>query len=376
MAYTILPTFNKTLAKDTPSGVKTGISDANYVIHVTATLDSTPNPPAVWPTLQLFLDPDNLSVMTDNGDPLDTQNTHNSFLIEPDNAGNYSVYIAANFKVVASTSFAIMDDADSLCEGATIFFSSYSGLTTSYAPPILPIDENGIIQLNGENPYINVGLPANLRSLNSSRAQAALLVNGTQFVSSSFEEAYNEGFRVPVNMLNEDTQNRFGYTIVNGDSSISPVTAYANVEGEIITRPPSSPLRTLTESPYLLNHASAINDASRDATVYIDYPLGNPDGLAPNDTINVTVYINGWFQNSDIPNNTIFSLTPISVPLKSTGSLTTVIPKEKLAGFGMNAAGRAGTIYIDYTLTKSGSQDVSALPKLYYTGRINTVGPI
>lgn len=314
--------------------------------------------------------------MADDGTTV-SQNQYGSYQFSPDQYGQYSINLAANQKTLVSTSFSVMGDADSQTKGVNVFFSSYANLITEYGPPVLPVDENGIIQVSSEDPYIIVGLPSTTASFrNFPTAQAALLVNGTTFVSDSYRIVFDEGFRVPVNMLSEDTPNRFGYTIVNGATSVSPVTAYANVEGEIITRPPPSPLRTLTESPYLLNHAAVVIDATRDTTVFIDYPADNPDGLNIGDKITMTVYINAWLQGSNIPNNTIFSLDPFLIQVITKNQITATIPKGKLAGFGMNSAGRPGTIYIDYTLTKKGSNDVSALPITYYTGLINTVGPI
>ncbi|NKC49474.1 hypothetical protein HED54_20540 [Ochrobactrum anthropi ATCC 49188] len=172
--------------------------------------------------------------------------------------------------------------------------------------------------------------------------------------------------------------NQFGYIIVNGTSSAAPVTAWTKVTGAILTKPLPSPLRTLTQSPYLPAHAATVNDASKDLPVYIDIPEGNPDNIAKDDVIDLTVYINSYNQGTNQPNNKIISLAQIVVNDNDITSkkITSKIKSSDLQGCGMNASAVPGTIYIDYTLKKAKSDTVSAMPQQYYSGLINTVGPI
>ncbi|WP_139973443.1 hypothetical protein [Ochrobactrum sp. CGA5] len=371
MTYTISPVFNKTLATEFGKGAVPTTSEPDKLIKVDVTVSGGAG--SSYPNLQVFTSPSTLIVI--DSDHNTVAGGDEGYVLKVGADGKCTFYLAAPTKTLSSISLVVENDPDSRYVGPEVFFSSYSGLTTTYGPPLLPVDEDGIIQLGGSSTHILVLLPDTTSSYQLyPRAQAALLINGTQFVSGPFNTIYNEGFQVPVNMLHEDAQNRFGYTIINGNDSISPVTAYATTEGEIITRPPASPLRTLNESPYLLNHAATLNDASSDVTVYIDCD-GNPDHLQDGDVITVTVYINGWFQGSNIPNNTIFTLGVINFRSTSQSPLTAVIPKEKLVGFGMNAIGTPGTIYIDYSVKHRIGNNTYAMPKKYYAGSINTVGP-
>lgn len=376
MTYTINYTFGSTLAEDTPVGTPLTKNEP-YAIQVTATIVDDTGATVTDQKIQFNTYPLTLIVLADDGTAIDLDPVYGSYIIDPDLEGNFTFWLVASQKTIVTTGFIVQDDAESVQDGPVVFFSSYRGLVTKYGAPILPIDEKGIIQIERHEQYITVVLPISTSPYKEyDTATVALLINGSQFVQGNFIEIYNNGFKVPTNMLNTDQLNRFGYTIVNASTAISPVAPQAPVNGEINNRPIDSILRTLVESPHLPQFAQVINDPSNDAMVIID-TTNNPDKLGAGDVIKITVYINAWRQGTNIPNNTIISLHEITIQTINIGEpIVAIIPKAKLAGYGMDASGNAGTLYIDYTLTKNGENTVSALPMRYFTGYINTVGPI
>ena len=206
----------------------------------------------------------------------------------------------------------------------------------------------------------------------------ALLVNGDSSIVGSFSDIYNSGFRVPTNMLIAEKTNQFGYIIVNGANSVAPITAWTTVIGEILLKPPYSKFRTSKQSPYLPSHAAAVNNASVDLSVYIDIPESNPDNINPDDIFSITVYIDAYHQGTYQANNNIFSLADITVRPADIENkrITATIDKSKLQSYGMNASGQPGSIYIDYTLKRAVGSTDPLMPEYYYSGVINTVGPI
>ncbi|UWF60423.1 hypothetical protein [Brucella sp. 2716] len=376
MTYTIKYSFSSTLAQECYPNTVT--NNAPYGIHVTATVMDANNKTVTGQSLQLFTSPATLTLMDDEGKAQPNYDPLNGFIIKGDADGNYSFWLASANKTIVSTSFAVQNDPDSAIDTPDLIFTSYNNLTTQYGPPILPTDEDGIIQIDVTTPFITVNLPTSTNIFASYQgAMATLLVNGTQAIAERFSVAYNEGFKVPTNMLDPAMLNRFGYTIQNGLQTVSPVAPKVAVNGDVMNRPVPSPLRTLTESPYLPNYAQVITDASKDISVSINYPTENPDNIKVGDTIIFTVYVNAWRQGSNSPNNTIFELAPLTVQATDIGQpLSAVIPASKLAGFGMNANGVPGTVYIDYDVVKAGEKQSSGEPITYFSGAINTVGPI
>ncbi|WP_235915791.1 hypothetical protein [Brucella anthropi] len=378
MTYTIKYSFDKTTSKDTPIGTAVSKS-SDYAIHVTASISDGTSDPVKGKILQFYTDPPTLIVMDSKGKSLEYDNVWGSYLIS-DEEGEYSFYLAAQQKTIVKTGLIVEDDPDSAndLDPPIVVFSSYVGLTTKYGPPVVH-DDDGVIDLGSGTPYINIGLPSTTKDFtNFPEAMTALLVNGSQSVTGLFSTIFNDGFTVPTNMLLTEEPNQFGYIIVNGTSSAAPVTAWTKVTGAILTKPLPSPLRTLTQSPYLPAHAATVNDASKDLPVYIDIPEGNPDNIAKDDVIDLTVYINSYNQGTNQPNNKIISLAQIVVNDNDITSknITSKINGSDLQGCGMNASAVPGTIYIDYTLKKAKSDTVSAMPQQYYSGLINTVGPI
>lgn len=376
MVYKVYPVFSSLFAEDTPSST---ITTANpYSIHVTAVVKDASGKIANTKKLQFNTSPFTLVLMRDDGTTIDKDPDYQSYIIDPDDQGNFSFWLASPSKTIVNTSLVVMDDSDSEYNGPILFFSSYRNTTTKYGPPLIVTDSHGVIELSGDNPFVTVSLPMSTADFTHyDTATTALLVNGNQFIEGNFNAIYKDGFQVPTNMLSTTSLNKFGYTIVNGGASIAPTPTSASASGEIVTLPPAAPLlRTLTQSPHLINHMQMLNSATTDVPVIID-SVGNIDKLQIGDSITVTVYINAYQQGSNRPNNTIFSLPPFVIAAVNIGNpITIIIPKEKLQGYGMNLGGSAGSLYIDYSLTRKNETGISAMPQTYFSGFINTVGPV
>lgn len=184
-------------------------------------------------------------------------------------------------------------------------------------------------------------------NLNPLTTSGAIVINNKIVKQASLQELV-QGVNLAKGPLHTGEKNNFYYLLTTKDgSSYSGAIRKTKVIGSTPREPDDSLTRSL---PAPQSVVSTVNSSTIIGDLRLDIP--NYQGKTLEDKIKVTVYLNGYYDNTNRQHTDTIELPVVEVkPDNLTTSITVKVAQADLVGYSNNASDIAGTFQAVYDVT-------------------------
>ncbi|CDG22996.1 protein of unknown function [Xenorhabdus poinarii G6] len=232
-------------------------------------------------------------------------------------------------------------------------------------PPLfLPLDIDNVLDLDEySGNYYPANLPSSLTTnlhFDEERTLGAIVVNDKVVKINTLRKLI-EGVSLTKNYINTTTDNTIYYLLTNenGDSFSSSVQNFTAV-GSTVLMPDPVILRTLAAPE---TTASFVNLSATMGDLHLTIP--NYTNKAVGDKIYVTVYLDGYKDNTNVKKRDVITYDDIKVNKDNlTAEIPITVANGDLLGYSSNAEGSSGTFQVDYKVIPFASTDTPVYSKI------------
>ncbi len=306
--------------------------------------------------------------------------------VTTDANGNVVLYFSSTNNGYQNVQAYVAQNSSSISSEYVIFFGDYTHAQVDVPSPSVDLNEQQILEISDVDPYFYVAITQYDNLVGATNAYSCVaIVNGQYFRKMPYTDALEAtGMNVPSAYLQTVSDNQIAYFLENdkGANVVSSPTLKFAAAGTPYNHPKVDPInlpRNLTSRPYLNQGQTSIT-TSNSANLYVnlDRKLESKNVYTYNagDTVNFTMYINGFYAGSVVQKVDVFDLEECVVGSGCPPTVSAQIPAYLLEGYGSNIANTPGRYDLDYVVMYEHVTDpkIWGRPVNWLKGNINTVG--